>query len=119
MSDFDDISEFLDKKIKDNYRWLMEENIAALQKRSAENKKNALEEQKDKRREDWAGTNKWVISLFFALAAAVAFGMNNLMNQINAFNKELRDVRSVEIRELSDRVTVIETERRIEKSAAP
>lgn len=79
----------------------------------------ALVSEKDKRREDWASTNKWVIGLVLGMAAIVAVAMSNLIGQVNAFNREVRDVRdrnSMEIRELSDRITVVETEREIEKS---
>lgn len=76
-----------------------------------------LEDQKDKRREDWASTNKWLAGIFVAVFAIVMFTMGNLINRVDAFNREVRDTRDrndKEILELNNRITVIETERRIE-----
>ena len=107
MSDSDSFLDGLDESI-DQKSELTAKIIEALQTRSAQNRKDALEAEKDKRREDWAGTNKWVIGLVLGMAAIFAVAMGNLMTQINAFNRELREVR--------DRITVIETERKFEKT---
>ena len=72
-------------------------------------RKSAWKRKKDKRREDLSVTNRWLLSIVWGLTAIVAVTFGNLTSQIQSFNKELREVR--------DRIIVIETERRIEHDA--
>ena len=82
--------------------------IAMHERESAKKEERRLEEEKDKRREDLSVTNRWLLSIVWGLTAIVAVTFGNLTNQIQAFNNELRDVR--------DRINVVETERRLEKA---
>lgn len=66
-----------------------------------------LQQEKDKRREDWANTTKWGLGIAAALAMAIS---GALALQVHSFNGELREIR--------DRITVIETERRMEREQA-
>lgn len=69
-----------------------------------------LQQEKDKRREDWSNTTKWVLGISIALAAIAIAIIGALAFQVHSFNGELREIR--------DRITVIETERRMERDRA-
>ena len=66
-----------------------------------------LQQEKDKRREDWSNTTKWVLGISIALAAIAIAIIGAMAFQVHSFNGELREIR--------DRITVIETERRMER----
>ena len=69
-----------------------------------------LQQEKDKRREDWSNTTRWVLGIAIALAAIAMAIIGALAFQVHSFNGELREIR--------DRITVIETERRLEREQA-
>ena len=77
------------------------------QAQSIDEVQNELQQLQDKRREDWSNTTKWGLGIAVALAIAIsgAFAF-----QVHSFNGELREIR--------DRITVIETERRMEREQA-
>ena len=66
-----------------------------------------FQREQDKRREDWSNTTKWGLGIAVALAMAIS---GALAFQVHSFNGELREIR--------DRITVIETERRMEREQA-
>ena len=86
----------------------LSEANADLEEPSITETKRRIEQEKDKRREDWSNTTKWGISVTIALTAIVMALIGALAYQVHSFNGELRDMR--------DRLTIIETERRIEKA---
>ena len=81
--------------------------LEALEEKSVIGVKKSLDAEKDKRREDWGTTTKWALTVAIGLFVVVLIG--NLMIQLHSFNRELRDVR--------DRITVIETERKFEEES--
>ncbi len=88
----------------DEYETLLEAKARSDEKRIEEAKRET-EDIKDRRREDWASTTKWGITVVIAITVAL---IGALTYQVHSFNGELREVR--------DRLTVIETERRIEQT---
>lgn len=89
--------------------------IADLENRAAAEVQKAMEAERERRRKDSIEIGKWAVTIglsllaiMVALFSAMAFQFANLMNQVNSFHIELRDVR--------DRITIIDTERRMEKT---
>ena len=80
------------------------------QAQSIDEVQNELQQLQDKRREDWSNTTKWVLGIAIALAATAMAIISALAFQVHSFNGELREIR--------DRITVIETERRMEREQA-
>ena len=74
---------------------------------SQENEKlrSELHEEKAKRTKDSSETIKWIVGI---ATVVVISGIGGLSLHLYSFNKELRDIR--------DRLTIIETERKIEKT---
>lgn len=82
------------------------QDIQSLQAKEALTNKQ-LDDERDKRRSDQVSTAQWATAMIIALIAITFVAMGNLVTQLNKFNAELREVR--------DRITTIETERRIER----
>ena len=87
------MSEFDYKALHGSDRGKLLDAIEVLEERSASEVKKVLDAEKDKRREDWATTTKWALTVAIGLFAVVAVLIGNLMIQLHAFNRELRDVR--------------------------
>lgn len=69
-----------------------------------------FQQDQDKWREDWSNTTKWVLGIAIALASIAVAIIGALAFQVHGFNGELREIR--------DRITIIETERRMEREQA-
>ncbi|MCY4305236.1 MAG: hypothetical protein OXC62_10760 [Aestuariivita sp.] len=85
----------------------IDELSSRLEKSNQEKEKlqNELHEEKAKRTKDSSETIKWIVGI---ATVVVIGGISGLSFHLYSFNKELRDIR--------DRLTIIETERKIEKA---
>ncbi len=54
---------------------------------------DSVEDIKDKRRQDWLDTNKWILGIVITVAGLVLFRLNSLDNRIEDFNREAREIR--------------------------
>lgn len=72
------------------------EAAAALENKAADDTKRQIELEKDKRREDWANTTKWGVTVAIALTAMVILVIGSLTYQVHSFNGELRNIRDRE-----------------------